>query len=354
MAAERRRMGLENARNSVTGWAREALLAMQRRRIPPTPENFCVWYHVAADSIPTLTRLVNVLDTQSVPFDDARNWELYERFFGGERERSHLRGIGEQVQDHLAEIGGLLSQIADGTDAYGDSLEGVVTSLDEGERVGELDEALTTLRRDTREILERTDHWQKTATAHAEEVTRLKEDLDAARREADTDDLTQVGNRKRFDRRLREIVTAACETGTPLSVLLLDIDHFKSFNDTYGHQLGDRVLKLVAKRMVDSIGLESEVFRYGGEEFSVLAPTAAIGEAVELGERVRKAIGSLRVARKRDSEPLRRITVSVGISEYEPGEPLARVLERADAALYAAKNSGRNCTSIKRAKRAFA
>ncbi len=345
-------MGVEHGRNSVTAWAREALLAMQRRQIPPTPENYCVWYHVAADSIPTLTRLVGVLDNQAVPYDDARNWELYERFFGQDRERTHLRSIGEQVQDHLAEIGGLLSQIAHGTQAYGDSLDGVVTSLDHRDGVGELDQALATLRDDTRAILERTDHWEQRASAHAQEVSRLKEDLDAARQEAETDALTQVGNRKRFDRRLREMVTVTCETGDPLSLILLDIDHFKSFNDAYGHQLGDRVLKLVAKRMVEAADVDNEVFRYGGEEFALLIPSTRLGDAVDAGERVRKAVGALRIARKSDSEPLRRITVSVGVSEYDPGEPLARVLERADAALYAAKNSGRNCTSIKRAKRA--
>ncbi len=347
-------MGIQNRRHSTTAWAREALLAMQRRQIPPTPENYLVWYHVSADSIPTLTRLVNVLDTQAVPYDDARNWELYERFFGQDRERTHLRNIGDRVQDHLVEIGDLLSQIASGTRAYGDSLDGVVTSLDDRDSFEELNQALATLRHDTRTILQRTDHWEQTATAHAEEVSKLKQDLDAARNEAETDALTQIGNRKRFDRRLRELVTLSCETGTPLSLILLDIDHFKSFNDTYGHQLGDRVLTLVAKRVVDATALDHEVFRYGGEEFGLLAPNTALGDAVEVGETVRKAVSGLRIARKRDSEPLRRITVSVGVSEYEPGEPLSRVLERADGALYAAKNSGRNCTSIKRVKRALA
>jgi diguanylate cyclase len=347
-------MDSSNGHPSTTAWAREALLAMQRRQIPPNPENFLVWYHVAADSFPTLTRLVNVLDTQAVPYDDARNWELYERFFGQDRERTHLRSIGDRVQDHLGEIGSLLSQIAYGTKAYGDSLDGVMNSLDERDGVDDLNQALSTLRGDTRLIIERTDHWEQSTHAHAAEIAKLKQDLEAARKEAETDELTQVGNRKRFDRRLREMVTIACENGTPVSLILLDIDHFKSFNDTYGHQLGDRVLTLVAKRMVDATTGGREVFRYGGEEFGLLAARTALGDAVEIGETVRKAVGGLRIARKRDSEPLRRITVSVGVSEYEPGEPLSRVLDRADAALYAAKNSGRNCTSIKRVKRAVA
>jgi diguanylate cyclase len=327
---------------------------MQRRQIPPTPENYLVWYHVCADSMPSLTRLVSVLDSQAVPYDDARNWELYDRFFGQDRDRRQVRSIGDRVQDHLCEIGDLLSQIAMGARAYGDRLDGMVTSLDEHDGGDELNAALATLRDDTRAILQRTDQWERTADTHAQEVSKLKQDLDAARNEAETDALTKVGNRKRFDRRLRELVTLARQSRTPLSLVLLDIDHFKSFNDAYGHQLGDRVLTLVAKRVVDVTTLDHEVFRYGGEEFALLAPRTGLGEAVEVGETVRKAVSGLRVARKRDSEPLRRITVSVGVSEYEPGEPLPRVLERADAALYAAKNGGRNCTSIKRAKPALA
>jgi len=343
-------MGFENGRSTITAWAREALRSMQERQIPPTPENYVIWYHVAADSIPTLTRLVQVLDGQKVTYDEARNWELYERFFGQDSERSHLRSIGDRVQTHLAEIGGLVDQIAQGTRAYGDSLSGAVATFKDARGSEELDDALASLRSDTDCILERAGHWERRAHSHAAEVAKLKHDLDEARVEAETDALTRIGNRRRFDRRLRELATAACEAGAPLSLLMLDIDHFKGFNDTYGHPLGDRVLKLVAKRIVEATTEDKEAFRYGGEEFALLAPGTAIGYAVEVGERVRKAVGALRIARKRDSEPLRRITTSVGVAQYEPGEPLFRLVERADGALYAAKNSGRNCTSIKRCK----
>ena len=345
-------MELTNGRHSTTNWAREALLAMRRRGIPPTPENFLVWYHVSADNIPALSRLVKVLDAQAVPYDDARNWELHERFFGRESAADHLAGIGDRLHDHLAGIGDLLTEIATGTKAYGAQVGGVASILDDAQAGTELSAALTALRDDTDAIAQRTNRWERTAAARADEVSKLKRELEAARDEAETDALTEIGNRKRFDRRLRELAAAAGERRSPLALLLLDIDHFKSFNDTYGHPLGDRVLKLVASRVRAAAADGHEVFRYGGEEFAVLAPATGLGEAVEVGEAVRKAVGGLRIARKKDSEALRRITVSVGVSAYEAGEPLSRVLERADAALYAAKNSGRNCTSIKRAKKA--
>ncbi len=332
--------------------ARQALLEMRARRIPPTPENYLVWYTAAADSEPTLSRTLAVLDEQKVAYDDIRNADIHERFFGRDREHDHLRNVGTRVERHLGAIGELLGQIAHGTRSYGCSLADAVEVLPRDTGYEDVNRALSTLRADTQSILDRTDQWGELANSHAAEVSKLKSDLDAARREAETDALTEVGNRKRFDRRLRQCAAAACESGAPLSLVLFDIDHFKSFNDTYGHSLGDRVLKHVASRARQVLGAEPELFRYGGEEFAVLAPGAIIGQAVEVAEAVRKAVAAMRVARKTDSEPLRRITVSLGVSQYEPGEPLPRLVERADSALYTAKNSGRNCTSIKRLKQA--
>ena len=342
------------AAHDAMACAREALTAMRARQIPPTPQNYLIWYTVAADSDPTLARVVRLFDDQHLPFDEARNAELFERFFGQERERDHLRSIGDGVQRHLQAIGDLLAQISSGTREYGATLDDVVKVLPDHAGIDELNVALTTLCADTRLILDRADQWGEVATVQAEEVSRLKSDLDAARQEAETDALTEVGNRKRFDRRFRELAAAACEEGSTLSLLLLDIDHFKSFNDTYGHMLGDRVLKLVAQRAFKLVTASGELFRYGGEEFAILIPEAELGSAVEVAETVRKAVAGIRIARKRDSAPLRQITVSIGLSQYVLGEPLAEVVVRADAALYSAKNNGRNCTSIKRARRAAA
>lgn len=334
----------------INEWARKALLAMRQRQIPPTPENYAVWYHVAADADPALTRMIRVLDDQCAGFDEFRNWEIYQCFFGKEREREQLRTIGDRVETHLGAIGELVGQILDGTRAYGDTLDDVVDSIPATTGLGDLNRALDTLRHDTRRILDRTDGWGLAASAQADEVSKLKNDLDAARTEAETDGLTQIGNRKRFDRRLRELAAAACEHDTPLSTILFDVDHFKTFNDTYGHNVGDRVLKLVASRVAATVPPPGEVFRYGGEEFAVILPRLGLGHAVDIAETVRKTVASIRIARKSDSAPLRQVTVSLGVSQYEYGEPLSRLVDRADAALYGAKNSGRNCTSIKRPK----
>ena len=331
-------------------WARQALVAMRNRNIPPTPENFLVWYTVAADANPTLSRVVQVLDTQSVPYGEERNRELFDRFFSDAAERGALEALGARIEGRLVELTHLLTGVLDGASVYGATLDQVDRRLGEGVSASELRQILATLREDTQHLRNNVSRWENHTTAHAVELGRLQHDLAAAREEAETDALTGIGNRKRFDRRLRELATAACEAGVPLSLLLADIDHFKEFNDTYGHTIGDRVLTLVAANLRELVGPRAEVFRYGGEEFAALAYDVEVMAAVEIAEIMRRSVAGARINRRSGGEPLRRITLSVGLSQYEPGEPLGRFVARSDAALYAAKNAGRNRTSIKRGR----
>ncbi len=331
-------------------WARLALVAMRDRGIPPTPENYLVWYTVAAEANPTLARVVQVLDTQNAPYDEERNQELFDRFFSDRAERSALEALGARIEERLSELTTLLSGMRADTASYGSALDAVDKRLRSVASTPELAELLATLRKDTQELRANVARWERYTAAHAVEMGRLRQDLATARREAETDTLTGLGNRKRFDRRLRELVVNACETGRPLSLLFADIDDFKGFNDTYGHTLGDRVLTLVAGKLREMAGPKVELFRYGGEEFAAIAVDADLLAAVEVAEALRRAVASARITRRGGSESLRRITVSLGLTEYDPGEPLGRFLERSDAALYSAKNAGRNRTSIKRSK----
>ncbi|TVQ34930.1 MAG: GGDEF domain-containing protein [Geminicoccaceae bacterium] len=343
-------MGRDAGPRGASDWARDALVAMRDRSIAPTPENYLVWYTVAADANPTLSRVIQVLDTQSAPYDDERNQELFGRFFGDQTERGVLEALGERIEQRLVDLARLLEQIVVGTQSYDDKLD------DAGERLAsplsatDFQGLLSTLRADTQSLRDSAADWTNHTTAHAAEMQQLRADLAAARAEAETDALTGSGNRKRFDRRLRELAALACEQGSSLTLFFADIDHFKSFNDTYGHALGDRVLSLVAGKLREVAGPSVEVFRYGGEEFAALATGLELVSAVEIAETIRRSVAGARISRRSGGEPLRRITLSVGLSQYEPGEPLARFLDRSDAALYAAKNAGRNRTSIKRAK----
>jgi diguanylate cyclase (GGDEF)-like protein/PAS domain S-box-containing protein len=179
--------------------------------------------------------------------------------------------------------------------------------------------------------------------AHAEEARRRAErDAQAAMLLAATDELTGLASRRAFLNRLEQELAGFAQGGRMLAIALFDIDHFKRVNDRYGHLAGDEVLERVARLARRSVRDQDLVGRLGGEEFAVLMPGATMAEAVAAGERLRAACA----AAAHPSCPGLMVTISVGVAAAETGSTATSLLHDADAALYRAKNSGRNCLRI--------
>ncbi len=166
------------------------------------------------------------------------------------------------------------------------------------------------------------------------------------------DPLTGVHNRRYFDQRLAEEVSQSLRQQKPLSCLFLDIDHFKKFNDNYGHQIGDRVLQTVAGIIKSQMRLSDVLGRFGGEEFSILLTNTAQNEALEIAERIRQSIEAHQL--ELDAQSPLRITLSAGCSTLEAPQASQeqtdlgeQLVATADAALYASKEAGRNRVSFR-------
>jgi diguanylate cyclase (GGDEF)-like protein len=168
---------------------------------------------------------------------------------------------------------------------------------------------------------------------------------------AQVDGLTGVPNRRCFDERLRTEWAASALNNRPLSLLMIDVDHFKRFNDRYGHARGDSCLKAIAACITRG-GLRANDFvaRYGGEEFAVVLPSLAPEAALEIAERLRQAVFDLAV--ENTQSPIARVTISVGVAGLVPDEAhdAGALIEAADAALYNAKRRGRNVVSGRTSK----
>jgi diguanylate cyclase len=149
-------------------------------------------------------------------------------------------------------------------------------------------------------------------------------------------------NRKAFDTEIVLRTKESDDIGAPMVLMLLDIDYFKKFNDSYGHQVGDQVLRLVAKTLTDNVKGRDIAARYGGEEFAIILPETPLTAGTKVAEMLRKSVESKEIVNKATKENLGRITLSIGIAEYIKGESISELVARADAALYAAKNAGRN------------
>jgi diguanylate cyclase len=201
--------------------------------------------------------------------------------------------------------------------------------------------SIKALVRITESMIERSRLAEARLEQATEEARALRQKLLDAQSEARTDTLTGIFNRRAFDDRF----AALTEAGVGVSVALCDIDRFKSINDTHGHDVGDRVLKLVAQ-MLSANCAGAMVARYGGEEFAVLFAATNSAVASRLVDASREAVAASPFKNRETGAPIGQITFSAGVATSKPGESEQSLMRRADRLLYKAKASGRNCVEV--------
>lgn len=159
--------------------------------------------------------------------------------------------------------------------------------------------------------------------------------------QAITDGLTGAYNRRWLDQMLPRLLQRSEGDDLPFCVVMIDVDHFKIFNDNYGHAVGDDALRIVADTLLENVRPIDLVVRYGGEEFCLLLPETDLQSGIGAAERTRKAIQQVEIC-DANGKPTLPISISAGLAEYKPGESAEDLLRRADKALYVAKSQGRD------------
>ncbi len=179
-----------------------------------------------------------------------------------------------------------------------------------------------------------------------DQTSSLRKRLSQAEKLAALDPLTAVANRRRFEQFISSEIERSHASGTPLCLIMADIDHFKRVNDKHGHSAGDRVLKAFADLLTKSVRGGDLVARYGGEEFAVVLPQTPMGDAFRIAERIRRTFETNGGPDEIIVAELGRLTASFGVAEIRDGEPPSALIQRADQMLYEAKDKGRNTTMI--------
>jgi diguanylate cyclase len=320
--------------------ARKTLEIMERNNVWPTPQNFELWAHFVCDPTGQLAKEIGRILSQGGIFTDGACDELAAAHLGPGKLTEQIRDTGDALTKELQSVSQAIKSAQKSSEAYGITLEYATKSLDDDQT--DLRETVETLSAATRRIQEENKILEARLSDSTSEVTRLRVHLEQVRRDATTDGLTNLANRKAFDGELKRLYAASRADGQTLTLALLDIDHFKTFNDTWGHQTGDQVLRFVAG-VIGNSGTEPRMAaRYGGEEFALLFPGESSAQAFEVLEQIRIEVASRILKRRSTNEDLGAITLSAGVAELAKGESAHELLERADAALYVSKKSGRN------------
>jgi diguanylate cyclase len=331
-------MKLEKTANLL----REAIPRMSKLKIPLTPENYHVWYKYTMGSNLELNKAIDQLLENGTKFTSKVNYELHKTYVFQPPEKL-LNSSQQDLQKLVTRLFEKINGMSKKTQIFSSTLENYNDVLQADPDIDTVTDLITSLIDATDSALKSNQEMESMLESINEEVDTLRGNLQTLNVEAFTDKLTAIPNRRAFDQRIEELFDNYHEDGQIFSLLLIDIDHFKLFNDTYGHAAGDRVLKYVASVMTGDIKGNDLLARYGGEEFAVLLPSTYYDGAISVGSILREKISSIKLVDSNDHEKsLGYVTVSIGVATITRHDDADSIVERADKALYLAKENGRN------------
>ena len=323
-------------------FAEIALGQIKALRQPAYPRNYEVWYSYATGFNPSLNQTINETLSRNGTLTGADIDQIYETYLSPARLTDRLDNVGGQIVDEIEQVMAMIDAAVGSATHYTESLAHATQSLGTAKDRDGLRTIVETLVRATRDMEENNGRLEQSLKASKHEINQLQVNLEAVRNESLTDPLTSLANRKYFDQALDKYIAQSFASGEPVSLLLTDIDHFKAFNDTFGHLTGDQVLRLVALAVKQNVKGQDVAARYGGEEFAVILPNTALRAALTVADHIRRAVMTKELMKRSTGEHLGRVTVSIGVAALQKGDTSQSLIERADSCLYTAKRCGRN------------
>ncbi len=318
---------------------RLAVDQMQRLQIAPSPRNYTLWYEYFTGDHEQLKKAIDALLSGNTPITEKAGADLYNRFIGEyseqklEEMRSALRALITQLSDQLSEF---VNDLGVSEHTFSRCIE----QLDVDAGIEALRQLVTTVTEESKRIRRHSQECASSVGRLNEEVESLRNAMEQLSEDAMLDGLTGIANRRAFDFRLAEVVEQGQASGHKSCLIMIDIDHFKLFNDTHGHLVGDIVLRYVASTISDSVKGGDIVARYDGEEFAVILPNTEYGGGMAVASSIADAVCKQELVMKKLEGSLGKVTVSVGVSISHRGDTAEALIERAEMCLYHAKSSG--------------
>ena len=320
-------------------FAKTALALMTDVGVAATPDNFELFYAYASGENPALTQLMAAFIHAKKEFTSEILSDLKLRCLSGARTAQMMDSLGGNIDGLIEKVLSQLESSARDTADYKDTLSAATGQLVVERSPADVRKLVDGLVAATRAMEHRAKSLEGELQASSQQVSELRTKLADVRKESMTDPLTHIANRKAFDESIRGALAAVAEEGEAATLLLCDIDHFKNFNDNWGHQTGDQVLRLVAACLAENVKGRDTAARYGGEEFAVLLPGTTGEEAFAFAKWLGRRV-------QRQNWAHRPVTISAGVAVAARGESGLQLAARADVALYRSKRDGRNRVTL--------
>jgi diguanylate cyclase len=334
--------GQADEHERTMAFAEIALGQIKALRQPAIPRNYEIWYAYATGYHPSLNQKINETLKAKGKLTDGDLDEIHATYLSPSRLSERIDSVGSKVMGEIEQVMAMIDAAAGSATNYTESLADMTEKLGQSKDREGLRTIVESLVQTAKEMESSNQELEARLNASKLEINVLQENLEAVRNESLTDPLTQLANRKFFDTSLETAIVDARKKNEPLSLLLTDIDHFKKFNDSYGHLTGDQVLRLVAMSMKQNVKGQDTAARYGGEEFAVVLPNTVLRSAITVADHIRRAVMTKELMKRSTGEHLGRVTISIGVATLHKNDSPQMLIERTDACLYAAKRHGRN------------
>lgn len=321
-------------------YLRQAVQFMARQAAALHPVSYTVWYEYASGQNASLKKDIDALTADGAVLDEKATHDLFRKHIA-EIDEATAERVADGFQKIMANVSKSTSRAQNDAEEFGNVLQHWTVDA-AASRVNGLDNLLG----HTRAMLGSIGALQSQLDESKREIEQLRSEVKKVREEALSDSLTGLPNRKGFDLALAACLEHYGDSTEGPSLLITDIDYFKRVNDTYGHLLGDKVIRAIAMILSDNTKGKDVASRFGGEEFVVLLPDTPLEGAKQLAEKIRETVQKLTIKRTGKNETITNITVSLGVASYRKGESYSEFVDRADKALYKSKNLGRNRVSV--------
>lgn len=320
---------------------KRTLPEMSRRNIASTPTNYAIWYEYVNGENKKLNAAIENLDKSKTLFTSEILQSLYNDFIS-DAHQAAVNRLSKTVREIIYDFLHKISQEEQNLNQYAQTLAEVSSRAEHINAIEDIKELVQLLLTETKKREDATHSMQTTLKSMSLDMKKLRNEVAKLNADATTDALTKINNRHAFDVEIEGLISLSKSENKPLCLVLIDIDHFKTFNEKFGHSIGDKVLRFVASLIKNNIKGNDSAARFSGEQFAVLLPETHLEGAVSVAENIREKLAKQTLSDSAEKIELGTITASFGVSAYEYGESVDQFVHKADIALSDAKKAGRN------------
>jgi len=316
--------------------------SMRTHYVSPSPRNYDLWFTHCGGDNPALSRRIDAILQAGSLIGPRGLDELYGEFLAMPVDVAAVKDASLDLKKVAGEICERVTTDRAKLGGFADTLSGATNDLSQAKSPEDMVRAARAVSGAAQEVSRQLQDLESLFAVSLAGINDLCGKLSKADKDATCDPLTGLANRRLYDSSLLRLTAAAADDKTELALLMLDIDNFKRFNDSFGHAMGDNLLRLFGRLLTDQTRGRDTVARVGGDGFAVIMPGAGLAGAMETAETIRQVLERRAILNRITGQNFGFATCSIGVAVYRNGEASGEMVERAEAALYQSKSAGRN------------